>query len=702
MNVIQEYLVRLGFEPDEPAFRRFQGTMELADRTVERHATGMLKWVLGIPTGVMAAFGSITAAAAGMMDQVAQADQGYRLMGLRMMMTTESARKLDMVTKALGADLPSIIWDPELHARAEMMGADIDRMTAALGTGFSGSMRGIRDFRAEIGRVEIGLKFLTMHFAQDVFKKLVPGRDAISAVHEWVTNLQDKIPMAADRMATVVVPIMRQTWEMAKAGGRAIKAAGWAFTELVAYFSHDDAIRGKAFDFEHFSQAVQHVGDWIVDLAGKIPEFINTAVEKFEGFMRWLPGFAARVKDEFQSIRMAIVNALHDGGEALGHFASALDLVAHGHFKAASEQFSQMASAAQKVVADLSPKKPGAMAMKQNEQPEPEKPASFLPQRGHFYEWLMSPAPGDESEQNKQSKPTGHTGAQMEMSDDRIMRLSRGSDETAADWWRRVSEGRGLSGLWDYATKSKEDLLFERDIRTEGREPKTVPAPALRGHVNDGGLIVREMAAAIARYEAGSKRAAISISHNNPGNLRTWGDYPVVNGFVKFPDWATGMQALREQVERNIERGLTPREFFAGKQGVYPGYAPRKDGNDPDAYASTVSKWLKIDPDKPLKDDRPDNSADILRWLQNPPKWYIEPPAWLGNPAVAAVAPIRELTPAPAAANREVRIQMGDLHIAVNGSGLNESQLQRAVADGALEAQDRITASVLAQLATYA
>jgi hypothetical protein len=57
---------------------------------------------------------------------------------------------------------------------------------------------------------------------------------------------------------------------------------------------------------------------------------------------------------------------------------------------------------------------------------------------------------------------------------------------------------------------------------------------------------------------------------------------------------ATGEAALQHQVDLNIGRGLTLDEFFGGKAGVYSGYAPAADSNNPSAYASTVAGWLNI------------------------------------------------------------------------------------------------------------
>src|ERR1017187_5689851 len=148
-NIIKEYLVKLGFTADESAFRRMDRLMSGAETTVTRHASGMARHILEAQSAIVGAFAAISGAIIGVVDKMAMADQSYRLMGEKMLMTTDSARKMDMITKALGADLDQIVWDPELHRRAVLMGEDITKMTKALGPDFETKMLGIRDIRSE-------------------------------------------------------------------------------------------------------------------------------------------------------------------------------------------------------------------------------------------------------------------------------------------------------------------------------------------------------------------------------------------------------------------------------------------------------------------------------------------------------------------------------------------------------------------------
>lgn len=119
--------------------------------------------------------------------------------------------------------------------------------------------------------------------------------------------------------------------------------------------------------------------------------------------------------------------------------------------------------------------------------------------------------------------------------------------------------------------------------------------------------LIRDIAEAITRQEGTG-----CGSNNNPGNLRTWGNLPTARGFAVFPTCDDGWAALERQVQRNVDRGLTLEEFFAGKPGVYPGYAPAADFNQPYVYASNVSTWTGIPMGVPLNQLDDQLSIDFL------------------------------------------------------------------------------------------
>jgi hypothetical protein len=108
--------------------------------------------------------------------------------------------------------------------------------------------------------------------------------------------------------------------------------------------------------------------------------------------------------------------------------------------------------------------------------------------------------------------------------------------------------------------------------------------------------LVSQLASAITRQENANP------AWNNPGALRAGPGMigTAANGIAIFPDFATGEAALERQIQLNINRGLTLQEFFAGKPGVYGGYAPAADSNRPYEYAANVAGWAGIDSTVPL------------------------------------------------------------------------------------------------------
>lgn len=131
--------------------------------------------------------------------------------------------------------------------------------------------------------------------------------------------------------------------------------------------------------------------------------------------------------------------------------------------------------------------------------------------------------------------------------------------------------------------------------------------------------LTESIAQAIATMEGFYKQGSIAQRQNNPGNLRSWGSYPVVNGYAQFPDAQSGWNALYRQIDLNIARGLTLEEFFGGKPGVYAGYSPGADANDPQGYAQFVSQRVGIAANVPLNaTGPPSNPTKPHRNMPNP------------------------------------------------------------------------------------
>jgi hypothetical protein len=121
------------------------------------------------------------------------------------------------------------------------------------------------------------------------------------------------------------------------------------------------------------------------------------------------------------------------------------------------------------------------------------------------------------------------------------------------------------------------------------------------GHFGMGAVSVDSLAAAITQMEGACSSPGVCRG-NNPGNLRAYAAGQPVDsrGIRIFPDFDSGEAALDSQISLNVSKGLTLNEFFAGKPGVYSGYAPSADSNNPAGYASFVASQTGADPNVPL------------------------------------------------------------------------------------------------------
>lgn len=90
---------------------------------------------------------------------------------------------------------------------------------------------------------------------------------------------------------------------------------------------------------------------------------------------------------------------------------------------------------------------------------------------------------------------------------------------------------------------------------------------------------------------------SLSYRNNNPGNLMYAGQAGAIGedaaGFAIFPDYATGLQALDNQISLDASRGLSISAFTAK-------YAPASAGNDPVSYASQIANAAGLSPSDPL------------------------------------------------------------------------------------------------------
>ncbi len=86
---------------------------------------------------------------------------------------------------------------------------------------------------------------------------------------------------------------------------------------------------------------------------------------------------------------------------------------------------------------------------------------------------------------------------------------------------------------------------------------------------------------------------SLARKNNNPGNIRTWGQVPVVGGYAHFPSALAGYTALLIDIDANAK--LTLRAFLNK-------YAPAADNNNTFSYLQLVCTLTGFGPDELVGD----------------------------------------------------------------------------------------------------
>jgi hypothetical protein len=164
--------------------------------------------------------------------------------------------------------------------------------------------------------------------------------------------------------------------------------------------------------------------------------------------------------------------------------------------------------------------------------------------------------------------------------------------------WVRDQTDEKIPGMldagWDFFPLNRFGIL-------PNSERKQTPKPNTEMDLQRWYNFLMGAAFTISRFEGFQSGACRRCrENNNPGAIRTWGQLPVRNGFAVFPTLDQGWLALYRQIALNVNRGLTWVEFFGGKPGVYSGYAPAADNNNPRQYGTFVANKMNMNPDIPI------------------------------------------------------------------------------------------------------
>lgn len=207
MNILEEYLVSLGFKVDMMAFSQFQSTMNQADRAVQSASLNMSKAFTTAAGMIVSAIAGITVASASMLHELGKADLAYQKYGLRMYLTNQSAKELKTTLDALGESIEDAAFIPELRSQFEALYQQ-GRMMAPPGD-YAEYMRKIQAISFEFKRMRLEVTYATQWIGYYLMKHL---GGTINSIHEALKKFNDYItknmPVWTEKVASALASVV--------------------------------------------------------------------------------------------------------------------------------------------------------------------------------------------------------------------------------------------------------------------------------------------------------------------------------------------------------------------------------------------------------------------------------------------------------------------------------------------------------------
>lgn len=275
-SILDSYLVSVGFQTDLASLRNLQGVLNQAQSSVSGSFGKIGATVLGVQTAIVGAFSAIGAAVIGFGVQVANQDQAIRLYSNRMLMTYESAWKLQKTLQILGVTLQELQTDRELQERALSINVWLDDMLKLGSPEIQGSLRNIRELQDQfktfsVALVEIGEKVLV----NSLFKKLgFDVGDLRDKFGEFVRLAVQHIPEIADQISGGLIPVLHTAWSVIKNWGQALLAVGDGFSDLINALAQDKTIDQETTRWNKWGRAIGNVADLLATVANAISTLV--------------------------------------------------------------------------------------------------------------------------------------------------------------------------------------------------------------------------------------------------------------------------------------------------------------------------------------------------------------------------------------------------------------------------------------------
>lgn len=300
-NILDSYFIRIGALTDQQSFSKALVLLTRTEMKFNSLASTGIKALASIEFAGVSTFASIGAGLIALADKTAMTDQSYRLMGMRMLMTKDSARAMQTALDELGATIDEVAFDPELNARFQYLYKQNIELGKQLGGDFDKIQRNIRDIRMEYKRFSTELDFLSYRVVSDLFERLGFGNEdllnKLNNLNDWFVT---QIPEWSSDIIKYLVPAWDDSKIVLKDTLGLLKQVGGEYSFLTGILARDPSLDSTTFKIENLVKATQ---DW-VDLLAKavlgVQLIAKASGHTFVGVTDFLRGIVDNAQGDYQ------------------------------------------------------------------------------------------------------------------------------------------------------------------------------------------------------------------------------------------------------------------------------------------------------------------------------------------------------------------------------------------------------------------
>ncbi len=296
LAVLKSYLISLGFRADQGQYNQADALLKMFESQVTRVTSGSATQFVKMGTAIVGVYTAIGSATIGLLDKISQSDLGYQLYAVRMMMSTDAAKKLKIATDALGHSLDDVFINPELTRQFQDLVDLQNKLQGSQGGDFETTMRQVRAMRFELTKMHVTATWLMQRLAGDIAKGLgiTDLHGGLKDVGKWFA---ENIPTISRNIADILVPVTKQAYMLWEGIGLVLKAVAVDFMNLFAILSGDKSLEGTNVTLEKIGRTLQWIVYSIEPTIRAFVALIRAVAAIAEAFALWASGDFAGVDE---------------------------------------------------------------------------------------------------------------------------------------------------------------------------------------------------------------------------------------------------------------------------------------------------------------------------------------------------------------------------------------------------------------------